>query len=98
MAPKPFKASNNEVVGGGSSRADKTVVNLFKNKKSRKLTYIPNIEATKKPNFLNPNAKKVFNYLWLAFIKAPILQQFDLESHIRIETNASGYAIGRVLS
>ena len=33
-----------------------------------------------------------------AFTKAPILQHFDPECHIRIETDASGYAIGGVLS
>ena len=33
-----------------------------------------------------------------AFFKALILHYFDLEYHIRIETDASGYAIGRVLS
>ena len=33
-----------------------------------------------------------------AFIKAPILRHFDPECHIRIETDASGYAIGGVLS
>ena len=60
--------------------------------------HVPNIGATGKPNFLTPNAKKVFNHLWRAFIKAPILRHFDLKSHIRIETDASSYAIGRVLS
>ena len=30
--------------------------------------------------------------------KAPILQHLDLKDHIQIETNVSGYAIGRVLS
>ena len=59
---------------------------------------MPNIGAIGKHNFLTPNAKKAFNQLQLAFIKAPILQYFDLESHIRIETDASGYAISRVLS
>ena len=33
-----------------------------------------------------------------AFLKAPILHHFDPERHIRIETDASGYAIGGVLS
>ena len=60
--------------------------------------HIPNIGAMKELNFLTPNAKKTFNYLQLAFIKAPILWHFDSESHIRIENNISGYAIGRVLS
>ena len=60
--------------------------------------YVLNIGAKEKSNFLIPNAKKVFNNLWLVFIKAPILWHFDLKSHIRIETNASGYAIGGVLS
>ena len=98
MVPKTFKAGNNEVVGGGGDRADKIIVDLSKNKKSRKLTCMPNIGATGKLNFLTPNAKKAFNYLRLAFIKAPILQHFDLESHIRIKTNVSGYTISRVLS
>ena len=93
---KAFNAGNNEIVGGGDSKTNETVVELSKNKKSRKLTCMPNIKATEKPNFLTPNTKKAFNYLRLAFIKAPILQHFDLESHIRIETDASGYAIGRV--
>ena len=33
-----------------------------------------------------------------AFVKAPILHHFDPERHIRVETDASGYAIGGVLS
>ena len=34
--------------------------------------YIPNIRAIREPNFLTPNAKKAFNHLRLAFIKASI--------------------------
>ena len=48
--------------------------------------------------YLTPNAKQAFIQLGQAFTKAPILQHFDPKSHIRIETNASGYAIGGVLS
>ncbi len=33
-----------------------------------------------------------------AFLEAPILNHFDSERHIRIETDASGYTIGGVLS
>ena len=60
--------------------------------------HIPNIRAIEKPNFLTLNAKKVFNHLQLAFVKAPILQNFDLKSHIQIKTDASGYTIDKVLS
>ena len=59
---------------------------------------MPNIGATGKPNFLIPNAKTAFNYLRLTFIEVLTLRHFDLESHIRIEIDASGYAIGGVLS
>ena len=59
---------------------------------------MPNIRATREPNFLTSDTKKTSNHLWLAFIKALILRYFDLESHIQIETNASSYAIGGVLS
>ena len=99
-APKAFKAGNNEVVGGSDDRADETVVDssTSKNEKSRKSTRVPNIRATGEPNFLTLDAKEIFNHLKLAFIKAPILQHFDLKSHIRIETDASDYSIGGVLS
>ena len=100
LAPKVFRAGNDEVVGGGGGKADETVVDssTSNNEKSRKSTRVPNIGATGEPNFLTPNAKEAFNHLRLAFIKAPILRHFDSESHIRIETDASGYAIGGVLS
>ena len=60
--------------------------------------YMPNIRATREPNFLTPNAKKAFNHLRLTFIKALIFRHFDLNSHIQIKTGASGYAIDRVSS
>ena len=97
-APKAFKADDDKVVCGSGDRANGTVVNLSKNEKSRKLMHMLNIGAIEKSNFLTPNAKKVLNHLRLAFIKAPILRHFDLESHIRIKTNVSGYAISDVVS
>ena len=57
-----------------------------------------NIRATEESNFLTPDTKKAFNHLRQAFIKAPILQHFNLESRIRIKTDASNYAIDRMLS
>ena len=56
------------------------------------------LDATNKPILLTPDAREVFNQLRQAFTKAPILRHFDPECHIRIETDASGYAIGGVLS
>ena len=91
LAPKTFRTDDDEVVGGGGG--SETIRNL-----SRKSTRMPNIGATGEPNFLTPDAKKAFNHLRLAFIKAPILRHFDPKSHIRIEIDASGYAIGGVLS
>ena len=48
--------------------------------------------------YLTFGAKKSFNFLRHAFIQASILQHFDLERYIQIETNVSGYVIGRILS
>ena len=93
LTAKTFRADDDKVVSSGSGKANETIRNL-----SRKSTRVPNIGATREPNFLTYNAKKAFNHLQLAFIKAPILRHFDLESHIRIETAASSYAIGGVLS
>ena len=65
----------------------KKVQNLSKSKKT-----------VRSSDFLTPGAKLAFTELRQAFIKAPILHHFDLERHIRVETDASGYAIGGVLS
>ena len=94
---KAFMADDNGVVDG-ADEINGTVVNLFKNKKSKKLTCIINIRATGKANFPTFDVRKGFNHLRLAFIKAPILQYFDLKSHIQIKTDASSYAIGGMLS
>ena len=50
------------------------------------------------PSFLTPEARSAFNRLRLAFTEALIFWHFDPKCHIRIETNALGYAIGGVLS
>ena len=81
MASKAFKTDNNKVVGI-TDKTNQTVINLYKNNESRNLTYIPNIKPIEKPIFLTPKAKKAFNYLQLMFIKASILQNLDLKSHI----------------
>ena len=70
-----------------------------KSKKPPKSRNSPNYDAKDTgPNFLTPKARSAFNRLRLAFTKAPILRHFDPECHIWIETDASGYAIGGVLS
>ena len=53
---------------------------------------------SKNPAFLTANARQAFTQLRQAFTKAPILSYFNPERYIRIETNASSYAIGGVLS
>ena len=68
-------------------------------KNSSKSGNLPNFCATEPgPSFLTSEARSAFNRLRLAFTKALILQYFDPECHIRIKTDASGYAIGGVLS
>ncbi len=49
-------------------------------------------------SFLTSEAKKAFTELRQAFVEAPILNHFDPERHIRIETDVSGYAISGILS
>ncbi len=82
-----------------------TVINLAKFKKSdliklKKLD-LPKTNSTKvnfRTDFLTSRAKKAFIYLQKPFIKALILHHFDMEYYFLIETNALGYAIGKVLS
>ena len=81
-ALKVFRVDDNEIIDNGSSETNKMVINSSKNNKSRNLIYMPNIGAMKKPIFLISNAKKTFNFLRQAFIKAPIFYYFDLENYI----------------
>ena len=68
-------------------------------KKPSKSRNSPNFCATGPgPSFLTPEARSGFNRLRLAFTEATILWHFDLECHIWIETDTSGYPIGGVLS
>ena len=90
VEPKPEKLAKS-----GNSKGKK----LAKSKKPSKSGNSPNFDAKEAgPSFLTPEARSAFNRLRLAFTEAPILRHFDPECHIRIETDASGYAIGGVLS
>ena len=73
--------------------------NSAKSKKPSKSGNLPNFDTTEAGlSFLTSEARAVFNHLWLAFTKAPILQHFDPECPIWIEIDASSYAISDVLS
>ena len=102
LALKAFRTDDNKIVEV-DSKTSKTSKNVSKFKKSKNdkcknSTCMPNIWARRKPNFLTFNTIKTFNHLQLAFIKAPIFPHFNLKSHIQIKTNASGYAIEKMLS
>ena len=86
---------DDEVVGGGGDRNLSTSKSKSKKSKSGIQT---RIGAKGEPTFLTPDAREAFSQLRQAFTEAPILRHFDTECHIRIETDASGYAIGGVLS
>ena len=73
--------------------------NLAKSKKQSKSRNLLKFNATEAGlSFLTSKARAAVNRLRLAFTKAPIFRYFDPEYHIWIETNASGYVIGGILS
>ena len=80
--------NRSKVDGGevGDDEVKKKVQKLFKSKKMVRL------------DFFTAGAKLAFTKLRQAFVKAPILHYFDPERRVRIETDVSGYAIGRVLN
>ncbi len=75
-----------------------------KTAKSKKWISAKKAEASRAKNFgqsgsfLTANARRAFTELRQAFFEAPIRNYFDPERHIQIETDASGYTIGGVLS
>ena len=78
--------------------------------KKPKLTKSKNLKLTKSKksdlakanspgtDFLTSRAKKAFIHLQKAFTETPILRHFDPGYHIYIKTDASEYAINKVLS
>ena len=92
---KKKKLDGNELhsneIDGGQVEDDEVGKKVQKRSKSKNLS-----KSTL--DFFTPGAKLAFTKLRQAFFKAPILNHFDPEQHIRIEKDASGYAIGGVLS
>ncbi len=92
------EAGGSEV--GGSFENLSTAVKLAKSKKPKltkfKKSDLP--KASSETDFLTFGAKETFIHLRKSFTKALILRHFDPECHIRIETDALGYASGGVLS
>ena len=82
-------AENAEVksVGGGNCENGTVERSSLTSKNSNGIT-----------GYTTPKARLAFSQLRKAFTKALILQHFDPEYHIRIETDALGYAIDKVLS
>ena len=81
-------------VDGSEVEVDEVGKKGRKTSKSKKLSKSKTVGS----DFFTPGAKLAFTKLKQAFFKASILHHFDLEHHIRIETDALGYAIGGVLS
>ena len=92
------------VVGGSKATNPTKRKNPMKTTKSKILVKSKNQDFPKSrpeeagTDFLTPKARLAFTQLRQAFVKAPIFHHFNPKSHIRIETDASGYAIGGVLS
>ena len=85
---------DNIEVGGGEVEVDEVGKKGRKMSKSKKLFKSEIVGL----DFLTPGAKLAFTKLRQAFFNAPILNHFDLERHIQIETDVSGHAIDGVLS
>ena len=84
---------DNIKIDGGRVRDDKV------GKKNQKISKSKNLFKSKKTvesDFLTSRAKLVFTKLRKIFVKAPILCYFDLKRYIRVETDISGYVIGRI--
>ena len=81
-------------VDGGEVEVDEFGKKSRKTSKSKKSSKSKTVGS----DFFTPKAKLAFTELRQAFLKAPILYHFNPGRHIRIETDASSYAIVGVLS
>ena len=85
----------NSIKGKNQAKTTKSII-LVKSKNHDFFLNSRNREA--RAGFLTLKARLAFIQLRQAFVEALILYYFDLECHIWIKVNASGYAIGSVLS
>ena len=98
------KFDGNSMVGGNEAINPTKEKNQAKTTKFKILVKSKNHDFPKsrtkkaRTSFFTPKARLAFILLRPSFIEAPILYYFDPESHIWIETNISGYAIGGILS
>ena len=102
------KVGGNSIVGDMVSSGE--AINSIKRKNQAKTTKSKILVRSKnhdfpksrteeaRTGFLTPKARLKFIQLRQKFVEAPILYHFDLESHIRIETDVSGYTIGSIIS
>ncbi len=101
---KTREETGSKVEGGGIEIGGVKLVKGKKSKNSAKTKTLKFVKATSSGTapearpFLTPEARLAFTRLRQAFTEASILHHFDLERHIRIEMDASGYAISGVLS
>ena len=71
---------------------------LSSNHVSHTVSNIVSNSAKNVSNYLTPDAKRAFNQLRQAFTEAPMLQYFNPEQYLRVETDVSRHAIGGMLS
>ncbi len=89
-------AANASGTGGGASGGSiKNLSIAAKLAKSKKSNFVKTNSGI---DFLTLGAKEAFKRLQNAFIETSILRHYDSECHIRIETDALGYAIGGMVS
>ena len=93
-----------DMISGGEVTKSTNRKNQLKITKSKILVKSKNHNFPKsktkktKTGFFILKARLTFTQLRQAFVEASILHHFNLESHIWIEIDESGYAIGGVLS
>ena len=98
------KCDGSEVVGykidNSEVEDDKIWKKDQKTSKSKNLFKSQNLFKSKKTelDFFTFRARMVFTKLRQMFVRAVIFHHFDLEYHIRVEMDVSGYAISEILS
>ena len=76
-----INVAEEDEVGSGGSNGMKFIITFKKFTKADYLNFKGTVGA-RGFGYLTPDIKKVFNYIWHAFTKAPIFQHFDLKRHI----------------
>jgi hypothetical protein len=94
----PEAKRKSTIDGPSAAEGKETSTEVFRRDRKLQDSAINELKVQRQPFQLTERGKEAFHKIKTEFSKAPLLRHFDIEKPIRVETDASGFAIAGILS